>query len=192
MEIEDFEELVEICYSHGAVEVPMELKNMLKTLMNEKTVRSLREMQLSMQRQLNLDDILFYQKKWILSTIDNWLDYIELSSKNPLIKINSESHKSASIYYSLIDRLAIQYFRALRAGNVEIAKDDMIKDTDLDTNKSLRENIYEIHYAYDSLPTSKKEKIFEMDFMSFVITDNHIDTYVTLITNFISLPRFTI
>lgn len=98
IEIEDLEEIVEICYSHGAVEVPMELKNMLKTLMNEKTVRSLREMQLSMQRQLNLDDILFYQKKWILSTIDNWLDYIELSSKNPLIKINSESHKSASIY----------------------------------------------------------------------------------------------
>lgn len=38
MKIEDFEELVEICYSHGAVEVPIELKNMLKTLMNEKTV----------------------------------------------------------------------------------------------------------------------------------------------------------
>uniref|UniRef100_U9U702 Uncharacterized protein n=1 Tax=Rhizophagus irregularis (strain DAOM 181602 / DAOM 197198 / MUCL 43194) TaxID=747089 RepID=U9U702_RHIID len=177
MKIEDFEELVEICYSHGAVEVPIELKNMLKTLMNEKT--------------------------------------------NPLIKINSESHKSASIYYSLIDRLAIQYFHALRAGsssesssftlhtvnanlhgkqpdiyfhdnilkvrNVEIVKDDMIKDTnkyDLDTNKSLQENIYEIYYTYDSLPTSKKEKIFEMDFMSFVISDNHIDTYVTRLVDY--------
>ncbi|CAB4477258.1 unnamed protein product [Rhizophagus irregularis] len=189
MKIEDFEELVEICYSHGAVEVPIELKNMLKTRNR------------------------FCQ---LLIT-----DYIELSSKNPLIKINSESHKSASIYYSLIDRLAIQYFHALRAGsssesssftlhtvnanlhgkqpdiyfhdnilkvrNVEIVKDDMIKDTnkyDLDTNKSLQENIYEIYYTYDSLPTSKKEKIFEMDFMSFVISDNHIDTYVTRLVDY--------
>ncbi|CAG8683140.1 11823_t:CDS:2 [Rhizophagus irregularis] len=158
MKIEDFEELVEICYSHGAVEVPIELKNMLKT----------------------------------------------------------ESHKSASIYYSLIDRLAIQYFHALRAGSssesssftlhtvnanlhgkqpdiyfhdniLKIVKDDMIKDTnkyDLDTNKSLQENIYEIYYTYDSLPTSKKEKIFEMDFMSFVISDNHIDTYVTRLVDY--------
>ncbi|CAB4376045.1 unnamed protein product [Rhizophagus irregularis] len=149
------------------------------------------------------------------------LDYIELSSKNPLIKINSKSHKSASIYYSPIDRLAIQYFHALRAGsssesssftlhtvnanlhgkqpniyfhdnilkvrNVEIAKDDMIKDTnkyDLNTNKSLWENIYEIYYAYDSLLTSKKKKIFEMDFMSFMISDNHIDTYVTRLVDY--------
>ncbi|CAG8705172.1 952_t:CDS:2 [Funneliformis caledonium] len=180
-------------------------------------------MQLSMQQQLNLDDLLFYQKKWILSTVDNWLDYIELSSKNPLIKINNESHKSASIYYSLIDRLALQYFRALRAGsssesssfalrtvdtnlhgnqpdiyfrddilkiepgNVEIAKDSIVKDTDkynLDTNKSLQENIYEIYYIYDNLLTSKKEKIFEMDFMAFVIFDNHIDTYVTRLVDY--------
>ncbi|POG80638.1 hypothetical protein GLOIN_2v1764191 [Rhizophagus irregularis DAOM 181602=DAOM 197198] len=184
MKIEDFEELVEICYSHGAVEVPIELKNMLKTRNR------------------------FCQ---LLIT-----DYIELSSKNPLIKINSESHKSASIYYSLIDRLAIQYFHALRAGSssesssftlhtvnanlhgkqpdiyfhdniLKIVKDDMIKDTnkyDLDTNKSLQENIYEIYYTYDSLPTSKKEKIFEMDFMSFVISDNHIDTYVTRLVDY--------
>ncbi|CAG8635274.1 10882_t:CDS:2, partial [Ambispora gerdemannii] len=218
MEVEDFEELIEICYFHGNVELPVELKNMLKELTNTRTVRSLREMQLSMQRQLKLEDTLFYLKKWILSTVDNWLDYIELSSKNPLTKTNSESHKSASIYYSLIDRLAIQYFRTLRAGsssesssfvlhkvdaklhgkqpdiyfrddvlkiepgNIEIAKDGIIQDTDkydLDTNKSLRENIYEIHYAYDNLPTSKKEKIFEMDFIAFVISDNHIDSYVT-------------
>ncbi|CAG8795905.1 5183_t:CDS:2, partial [Dentiscutata erythropus] len=90
---------------------------MFKELTNAQTVRSLREMQLSMQRQLKFDDALFYLKKWILLTVDNWLDYIELSSKNPLTKTNSENHKSASIYYSLIDRLAIQYFRTLRAGS---------------------------------------------------------------------------
>ncbi|CAJ0634669.1 4658_t:CDS:2 [Entrophospora sp. SA101] len=166
MKLEDFEELVEICYSHGAVGLPIELKLMLKKLM----------------------------------------------------KNHTRSHKSASIYYSLIDRLALQYFRTLRAGsssesslfalhevdanlrakqpdiyfrddilkvepgNVEIAKDGLIQDIvkyDLDTNKSLRENIYEIYYTYDNLPTSKKEKIFEMDFIAFVISDNHIDTYVT-------------
>ncbi|CAG8692861.1 14251_t:CDS:2, partial [Racocetra fulgida] len=59
MEVED---LVEICYSYGAVEVAMELKNMFKELTNAQTVRSFREMQLSMQWQLNLDDELFHLK----------------------------------------------------------------------------------------------------------------------------------
>ncbi|CAG8700946.1 15072_t:CDS:2, partial [Funneliformis mosseae] len=199
MKVKDFEKLVEICYSHGAVEPSTELKNMFKKLTNNQTVRSLREMQLSMQQQLNLDDLLFYQKKWILSTVDNWLDYIELSSKNPLIKINSEtgsSSESSSFALHTVDtnlhekQLDI-YFRddilKIEPGNVEIAKDSIVKDTDkynLNTNKSFRENIYEIYYTYDNLPTSKKEKIFEMDFMAFVISDNHIDTYVTRLVDY--------
>ncbi|RHZ80771.1 hypothetical protein Glove_132g25 [Diversispora epigaea] len=181
MEMEDFEKLVEICYFHGAVELQTKLKTMLKDLANNQTVRSCRKMQLLMQQQLNPDP-LFYKKKWISSTVDNWLDYIEISSKNPLIKINSEGHKSASIYYSLIDRISFHLNKVFLIGNVEIAKKSIIQDIDkydLDTNKSLRENIYEIYYTYDNLPTSKKAKNFEMDFIAFVISDNHIDTYVT-------------
>ncbi|CAG8803408.1 15605_t:CDS:2, partial [Dentiscutata erythropus] len=60
--------------------------------------------------------------------------------------------------------------------NIEIAKDSMIQDAvkyDLDTNKSLQENIYEIQYTYDNLPTSKKEEIFDMNFIAFVISDSY-------------------
>ncbi|CAG8840031.1 16106_t:CDS:2, partial [Gigaspora margarita] len=134
------------------VEVPMELKNMFNELTNAQT-----------------------------------------SYLHHLSKTNNENNKAAFIHYSLIDRLAIQYFQTLRAGpssesssfvlhkidgkqpdiylrddilniepgNIEITRDSMIQDAvkyDLDTNKSLRENIYEIQYTYDNLPTSKKRK----------------------------------
>ena len=58
VELEDFEELVEICYSHGAVELPIELKVMLKELMKNHTALSMRKM----QQKLGLDDPYFYQK----------------------------------------------------------------------------------------------------------------------------------
>ncbi|CAH1763403.1 4809_t:CDS:2 [Entrophospora sp. SA101] len=212
MNSQEFEELINNCHSNSSIELPIELKVILKELHQTKmTVKTLREKQLSMFKELNTDDILFYQKKWILTTLDNWLDYIELSSTNPLIKENSEGYKSASIYYSLIDQLALHYFHTLQSAsssesslfllhkidpslcgrqpdiyfcddvlndvkrNVEIAKDNMVEDAckyNLDTNKSLRENIYEINYAYDNLPSSYKSKIFDMDFTSFVISDN--------------------
>ena len=79
MKLEDFEELVEICYSHGAVELPIELKVILKELMKNHTVLSLRKMQLSMQQKLDLNDPYFYQKKWILSTVDNWQANLKLN-----------------------------------------------------------------------------------------------------------------
>ena len=54
-------------------------------------------------------------------------------------------------------------------GNLEGAKYTMIQNTskyNFDTNKCLRENIYEIHYAYNNLTANNKSKIFDMDFVA--------------------------
>ncbi|CAG8640040.1 4295_t:CDS:2, partial [Paraglomus occultum] len=126
----------------------------------------------------------------ILDRNNSWLlnGYMEVEDFKKLIKIcyfhaGSSSESSSFVLHkidaSLHGKQPDIYFHddvlKIEPGNIEIAKDGIIQDTDklnydLDMNKSLWENIYEIHYAYDNLPTSKKEKFFEMDFIAFVIS----------------------
>ncbi|CAJ0768648.1 18379_t:CDS:2, partial [Entrophospora sp. SA101] len=152
-----FEELINNCHSNSSIELPIELKVILKELHQTKmTVKTLREKQLSMFKELNTDDILFYQKKWILTTLDNWLDYIELSSTNPLIKENSEGYKSASIYYSLIDQLALHYFHTLQSASSSESSLFLLHKID----PSLCGRQPDIYFCDDVLNDVKSEIIF--------------------------------
>ena len=64
MKSQEFEELINNCHSNSSIELPIELKDILKELhQTEMTVKTLREKQLSMFKELNTDEHFILPKK---------------------------------------------------------------------------------------------------------------------------------